>query len=69
MSPEQAEQVLALAARATSADGSPPLNEEAHFALRDDSARHVLVPDGQSLAGYLQWQPAYATAQLVVDPA
>ncbi len=61
--------MLALAARATSADGSPPLNEEAHFALRDDSARHVLVSDGQNLAGYLQWQPAYATAQLVVDPA
>jgi mycothiol synthase len=66
---EQADQVRALAARAVAADGIDPLNEEARFALRGDAAEHVLltgVPG--TVAGYLQWQPAYGTAQLVVDP-
>lgn len=66
---EQADLVRALAARATAADGIDPLNEEAWFALRHDSAEHVLltgVPG--TVAGYLQWQPTYGTAQLVVDP-
>ncbi|MCA0295890.1 MAG: mycothiol synthase, partial [Actinobacteria bacterium] len=66
---DQVDQVLALAARAAAADGVEPLNEEAHFALRTDTARHLLaVADGE-LVGYLQWQPSYRTAQLVVDPA
>lgn len=66
---EQVDDVLALATKATDADGAGPLNEEARFALRDDSAEHLLhLEDGQ-LTGYLQWQPAYRTAQLVVDPA
>ena len=59
----------ALTARAAAADGIDPLNEEAGFALGDDSAQHVLltgVPG--TVAGYLQWQPPYGTAQLVVDP-
>lgn len=59
----------ALAARTAASDGTEPLNEEAHFALRDDSARHLLSRDGDALVGYLQWQPGYGTAQLVVDPA
>lgn len=59
----------ALAARATASDGADPLNEEARFALRGDSARHLLHHDGDALDGYLQWQPGYRTGQLVVDPA
>lgn len=59
----------ALAARAAASDGTEPLNEEAHFALRGDAALHLLSHDGDALAGYLQWQPGYGTAQLVVDPA
>ena len=59
----------ALAAGAAASDGTEPLNEEAHFALRDDSARHLLRRAGDALVGYLQWQPGYGTAQLVVDPA
>jgi mycothiol synthase len=82
LSAEQAAQVLALASRAAEADGAEALNEQAHFALHDSSALHLLVAapgtpghqqsgdDSRSaLVGYAQWQPAYATAQLVVDPA
>ncbi|MFT4110070.1 mycothiol synthase [Propionicimonas sp.] len=64
----QAQQVLALAGRAAAADGTPPLNEEAHFALGDASAGHLLDHDDEP-RGYLQWHPGYRTAQLVVDPA
>ncbi len=62
--------MLALAERAATADGTMPLNEEAHFALRGDSAAHFLLPlaDASAVVGYLHWQPAYRTAQLVVDP-
>ena len=60
--------MLALAARAAETDGADPLNEEAHFALRDDAAEHLLRYEDGHLAGYLQWQPGYRTAQLVVDP-
>ncbi len=69
LSPEQADDVRALAGRAAASDGTGPLNEEAHFALRDDTARHLLAHRGDALVGYLQWQPGYRTAQLVVDPA
>jgi len=62
--------VRALAAHAQAADGIDPLNEEARFALRDDSSEHVLLTSVPgTVSGYLQWQPAYRTAQLVVDPA
>lgn len=66
---EQADQVRALAARAAAADGVEPLNEEAGFALRDDSAEHLFHATGTGcVTGYVQWQPGYRTAQLVVDP-
>jgi mycothiol synthase len=72
LTPEQAAGVLALAERAATADGTMPLNEEAHFALRGDSAAaHFLLPLADLSAvvvGYLHWQPGYRTAQLVVDP-
>ena len=59
-----------LAVRAAASDGLEPLNEEAAFALRDESAEHLLRTGSSdtSVRGYLQWQPAYGTAQLVVDP-
>ena len=66
--PHLADQVLALAARAAVVDDTEPLNEEARFALRDDRAGHLLHVVGDDLAGYLQWQGSYRTAQLVVDP-
>jgi mycothiol synthase len=67
---EQADLVRALAAHAEATDGIDPLNEEARFALRDDSGEHVLLTSVPgTVSGYLQWQPAYGTAQLVVDPA
>lgn len=69
LSTERAEQVRALAAAALSADGVEPLNEEARFALRGDTAEHALHEADGALAGYLQWQPNYRTAQLVVHPA
>lgn len=58
----------ALASAAAEADGTAPLNEEAHFALDDDSAEHYLHHTDGRLDGYLQWQPRPRTAQLVVDP-
>ncbi len=64
----QVDQVLGLAGRAAAHDGVEPLNEAAHFALRDDSAIH-LFSGGDAPEGYLQWSPAYGTAQLVVDPS
>ncbi len=80
--PDLADRVLALAARAAAADGGAALNEEARLALRDAHAAHrwftrADLPAGDRAAsgpdravlGYLQWQPAYRTAQLVVDPA
>ena len=60
-----------LAARAAATDGVGPLNEEAGFALRDDSSVHLLYPEvtnTSAVTGYLQWQSGYRTAQLVVDP-
>lgn len=60
--------MLALAARAAAADGVEPLNEEARFALRNAAAEHFLASGDGGPAGYLQWQPGYRTAQLVVDP-
>ena len=68
LSPAQAEQVLDLAAVATAHDGVDPLNEEARFALRDDSAEHYLHHVGDRLAGYLIWLPLHHTGQLVVHP-
>lgn len=79
---DQSDQVRAIADRATAADGVAPLNEEAGFALRDDSAEHLLHTDvsepGDAIArrdsdksrvtGYLQWNPQHRTTQLVVDP-
>jgi mycothiol synthase len=69
LTPAQADQVLALAERATAADGTAPLNEAAHLALRDDSAEHLWALEGTDVVGYLQWEQGYRTAQLVVDPA
>ncbi len=67
---DQADLVRALASHAQAADGIDPLNEEARFALRDDSSEHVLLTSVPgTVSGYLQWQPAYGTAQLVVDPS
>jgi len=60
--------VRALAGRAADFDGVVPLNEEAQFSLVDTYSRHVLVSEGEALIGYLNWQPALATVQLVVDP-
>jgi mycothiol synthase len=68
ITPSQAGQVLSLAARAAAADGVEPLNEEARFALRDGSGEHHLAFEDGELLGYLHWQPAFGTAQLVVDP-
>lgn len=67
----QARAVRDLDARCASEDGVSPLNEDAHLALADDSAEHLLLAtEGRpKLVGYLQWQPRYATAQLAVDPA
>jgi len=64
----QAEQILALADRALSADGFAPLNEEARFAIAGAPAEHLLAEQDGTVVGYLQWQPDFGTAQVVVDP-
>jgi len=64
----QAEHVLALADRAFTADGFAPLNEEARFAIAGASAEHLITEQDGVVVGYLQWQPEFATAQVVVDP-
>lgn len=70
---QAADAVRALAERCRLADGVAPLNEDAHFALDDSSAEHLLAETDDSaeagVAGYLQWQPQHGTAQLMVDPA
>jgi mycothiol synthase len=69
LTPAQAAQVAALAERAQQADGVDPLNEEARLSLRQAGAQHYLVGASDRLDGYLNYHPAFATAQLVVDPA
>jgi len=64
----QAEHVLALADRAFAADGFAPLNEEARFAIAGAPAEHLITEQDGVVVGYLQWQPEFATAQVVVDP-
>ena len=65
----QAEQILALADRALAADGCAPLNEEARFAVAGTRpAEHLIAELDDQVVGYLQWQPEFSTAQLVVDP-
>ena len=64
----QAAQILALAHRAQAADGFAPLNEEARFAIAGAPAEHLLAEQDGTVVGYLQWQPQFGTAQLVVDP-
>jgi mycothiol synthase len=67
---DQADLVRALAAHAEAVDGIDPLNEEARFTLRGSGGEHLLLTSVPgTVSGYLQWQPAYGTAQLVVDPA
>lgn len=65
----QLQQVKALADRARIHDHVAPLNESAELALEAGGAAHFLHLQHGQLTGYLQWQPRYATAQLVVDPA
>lgn len=60
--------MLALAQRALGRDGVYPLNEEARLSLTRTDASHFLGTDGNQLLGYLNWQPALNTTQLVVDP-
>lgn len=57
-----------MADRALAADAVAPLNEEARFALSDDSAEHLIADFDGTVIGYLQWQPRFRTGQLVVDP-
>jgi mycothiol synthase len=64
----QAAQVLAMAERALAVDGVDPLNEEARFAIAGAPAEHLILERDGAVVGYLQWQPGFATAQLVVDP-
>lgn len=68
MTSAQVAQVLALADRATAADGVDPLNEEARLSLYRSTARHLLVGRRGNLQAYLNYHPTFATAQLVVDP-
>lgn len=69
LSPAQRARVSSLVSAATDADGASPLNEEAQLLLARPGAWHWLATDGAALAGYAQWQPDNATAQLVVHPA
>lgn len=72
--PALREAVLALAARATAADGVAPLDEAALLALTDPAPHHLhltVSDDATALAGYahLDLGGDVPTAQLVVDPA
>ncbi|MDR3070300.1 MAG: mycothiol synthase [Propionibacteriaceae bacterium] len=69
-------QIIGLAERAQAHDGgSFPLNEEAILALEaEDLApkpkvlQFMVNDENQNLVGYLQWNRAFDTAQIVVDP-
>ncbi|MDR1238076.1 MAG: mycothiol synthase [Propionibacteriaceae bacterium] len=67
LSADQVSGVLAIAERAQRADGSYPLNEAALSGLQADLPHYVRQVDGE-LAAYLQYDPRYDSAQLVVDP-
>jgi mycothiol synthase len=83
LAPAEADEVLALVARAARVDGGEPVSEDARLALRSAGGaglRHLLLREGASLVGYAQvgarepcgggaGSPAGATAELLVDPA
>jgi mycothiol synthase len=56
-----------MAERAQRVDGSYPLNESALGSLKLDMPHYVQQCGGE-LAAYLQYDPRYDSAQLVVDP-
>ncbi len=72
---DELRRVTVLAERATEADGSRPMSEHVMLHLRhggDTTVRHILVYDGDELAGYAHVDPtdavAGSSAELVVDP-
>lgn len=68
LDPHQRQRILALADRARVHDGIDPLNEEARLSLDSTRAHHHLAVAESDIVGYLNHDPALATAQLVVDP-
>jgi mycothiol synthase len=76
LSPDQVQSVLALMAAASDADGTYPLSEHIVLHLRhggDADVRHVLLRDGNTLAGYAHVdvtdQVEGSSAELAVHPA
>ncbi|WP_072806802.1 mycothiol synthase [Rhodococcoides yunnanense] len=73
VTPELSEQIHAILARATSADGTAPLSEQAVKSVSADSgAIHLVATDGTRIVGYAGIEPAGdgspAMAEAVVDP-
>jgi len=76
LSPDQAEQVLALLAEAARADGQQAVSEQGRLQLKGgarEGVRHLLLTVGDKLIGYAQLEdtdPVEApAAELVVHPA
>ncbi|MDR1430857.1 MAG: mycothiol synthase [Propionibacteriaceae bacterium] len=67
LSATQITEVLAIAERAERVDGVYPLGEEARYNLHADLSHHIARIDGVA-AAYLQHDPRYGSAQLVVAP-
>lgn len=76
LAPAEADDVLALVARAARADGTEPVSEDARLALRSagrPGLRHLLLHSGDGLVGYAQVSSdvtagAGAVAEVLVDP-
>jgi mycothiol synthase len=71
LSGAQAEAVAGLAELVAAEDGVAPLNEEATLLLREPrpGTRHLLLPAGNRLAGYAQWDARHGSGQLFVHPS
>ncbi|BBY57810.1 mycothiol synthase [Mycolicibacterium sarraceniae] len=72
LSRAEQEQVRALIAAATGADGVAPVGEQVLRELPRQTTRHLVADDGEAIVGYLNLAPgrdgADAMGELVVDP-
>jgi mycothiol synthase len=65
---DQQREILAIAAAATRADGTPPLGEQVLIDLAAGSTSHLLATTDEAIVGYAQADAAGPQGELVVAP-